>query len=398
MNPPPYSEHVKHWQLNSNLVFLNHGSFGATPKIVLQKQSEYRTQMELDPVRFMIDDLENLLWNSKEQLALLVGAKAKDLVFVNNATTGVNTVLFNLKIKQGDEFLTHNHAYGACKNALVHYAEKHGINVQVAEVPFPLNSEDEIIEAFVKKINNKTRFALIDHITSATGLIFPVKKLTGILQEKGIEVLIDGAHAPGMIDLNLEDIGAEYYTGNCHKWVCSPKGSAMLHVRSDKQANFHPVFTSHTYDKPVGEKRWSSQFIWAGTSDFTPYISIGDAIQFGGSLMNDWQTLRAHNHDLTIKGRNILLKVLDVPAPVPDHMLGSLSTIPLPFAYEQPSHFFHNTHPFGKTLYDQFKIQIPIHAWPENNTRMWIRISAQTYNSIEQYEYLGEALKTLLKL
>ena len=210
MNLPSYSTHSKHWQLNPGIVFLNHGSFGACPVKVLEKQNSYRSQMEADPVNFMVEELEDLSWKSKEALARFTGCKAKDLVFVPNATTGVNLVLHNLSLNSGDEILTHNHNYAACNNALLAFAQKWKANVITASVPFPIKSEDEIIDAFVKNITSKTRLALIDHVTSATGIIFPVKKLTNILKEKGIVVIIDGAHAPGMLDLDIENIAAEF--------------------------------------------------------------------------------------------------------------------------------------------------------------------------------------------
>ena len=393
MNFPSYSTYAKHWQLNPEIVFLNHGSFGACPIKVLEKQNTYRTQMESDPVRFMVEDLEELAWQSKETLARFTGCKAKDLVFVPNATTGVNLVLKNLSLNPGDEILTHNHNYSACNNALLAFAQKWKANVITASVPFPLKTEDEIIDAFVKAITPKTRLALIDHVTSATGIIFPVKKLTKILQEKGIVVIIDGAHAPGMLDLDIDNIGAEFYTGNCHKWICSPKGSALLHVREDRQKNFLPLTTGHSYDRPLEERKWSGQFFWPGTNDYSASICVADAIEYMGSMLQDWPTLRKHNHDLLIQGRNKILQALNAEAPAPDELLGSLSTIPLPIPYERPEYFFNHTHPFGRMLYNKYKIQIPIHAWPHSNPRIWIRISAQAYNSLEQYEYLGEVLR-----
>ncbi len=390
---PSYSKFVEHWMLERNTVFLNHGSFGATPILILEKQIEYRNRMEQEAVRFMIIELEDLLWKNKEQLAAFVGAKAKDLVFVPNATYGVNTVMNNLELKEGDEILTHNHAYGACWNAVQYYAEKSKAKLVVAEIPFPIKSEDELVEAFMKSVTPKTKFAMIDHVTSATGIIFPVKKITAALHEKGIEVLIDGAHAPGMLDLNIDDIGAEYYTGNCHKWICSPKGSALLHVREDKQKNFRSLIVSHTYDKNVGEKLWSSHFFWPGTADFTAYACIGDSIDFMESVMGDWKNLRKHNHDLIVEGRKLLLNALGEEAPCPENMLGSLATVPLPIPFKAPESNFNYIHPFWQKLMSEYHIQTPVFGWSRTNPRWWLRIAGQAYNSIEQIKYLAEVLK-----
>jgi isopenicillin-N epimerase len=231
------------------MVFLNHGSFGATPTKILELQQKYIYQMEAEPVRYMIRELEPLWWEAKEKTAHFLGANPSNLVFVKNATMGVNTILHSLNFESGDEVLTTNHAYGACMNTLHQYAKIKKFNVVVASIPFPFKDEDEIIEALVQKITPKTKLLMIDHITSATATIFPIEKIIQLFEEKGIKVLVDGAHAPGMIHLELEKMGASYYVGNCHKWICSPKGSALLYVRKDKQAKINPLNISHKNER-----------------------------------------------------------------------------------------------------------------------------------------------------
>ena len=390
---PPYSKYANLWPLEGKTVFLNHGSFGSTPLAILKKQDEYRMRMEAEPVRYMITELEDVLWNSKSILAAFVGAKAKDLVFIPNATYGVNTVLNNFDLKEGDEVITHNHAYGACWNTLQYYVEKAKAKLIVAEIPFPLKSEDEIVESIMKSVTSKTKLAMIDHVTSATGIIFPIKKITDALHEKGVEVLIDGAHAPGMLELNIDFIGAEYYTGNCHKWICSPKGSAVLHVREDKQKGFRPLTVSHVYDKKVGDKLWSSHFFWPGTSDYSAYACVGDTIEYVGSIMNDWKDLRNYNHNLVVQGRKILLEALNAEAPCPESMLGNLATVPLKLTFNAPESFFNYIHPLWQTLMNDYNIQVPIFGWSRTNPKWWLRIATQAYNSIEQVQYLAQALK-----
>lgn len=397
MKLPPYSELVKQWLLYPETVFLNHGSFGACPVPVLNRQWKLRQEMERDPVQFMVNDIEELLWSSKEMLSAFAGCRAKDLLFVPNATTGVNTVLHNLRLKEGDEILTHNMAYGACWNALCAYAEKWKAKLVTVTIPFPLSSPDEIITAFKNSITPRTRLAMIDHVTSMSGLLFPVKEITRELQERGVEVLIDGAHAPGMVELNLGDLNPEYYTGNCHKWICSPKGSALLYVREDKQKNFNPLVISHVYDKPAGERTWSSKFFWPGTNDYTAIACVGTSIDFMGSLFGDWNSLRRHNHHLVVEGRRILLEALGTDAPCPADMLGSLATVPLPFAATVPPYNFNFRHPVGEILHRTYKIQVPVFTWPQTTPRLWLRISAQAYNSIEQIKYLGDCLREMIK-
>lgn len=218
---------ARFWWLDPAIAFLNHGSFGACPIAVLEKQQQYRQRMERQPLQFLGVDIEPLLDEAREALAAFVGADAADLVFVPNATTGVNAVLRSLKFQPGAQLLTTNHEYNACRNALNYVAEREGLEVVVAEIPFPLTSSSQILEAVIDKISSRTRLALLDHVTSQTGLVFPLAELIQEFNQRGIETLIDGAHAPGMVPLNLRELDATYYSGNCHKWLCSPKGAAF---------------------------------------------------------------------------------------------------------------------------------------------------------------------------
>jgi isopenicillin-N epimerase len=395
---PAYSPLVKHWNLDRTVTFLNHGSFGACPIPVLEKQNEYRLRMEEEPVRFQVRELEELIWESKNALANFIHAKAEDLVFISNATTGVNTILNSLQFEAGDELLTTNHCYGACLNAAKWFCEKANAKVVVAEIPFPISSPEEVTAVILNKVSAKTKLVMIDHITSPTGIIFPVKEIVAALNSRGIDCLVDGAHAPGMLDLNLEEINAAYYTGNCHKWTCSPKGSALLHVRKDKQHLIHPLSVSHAYDVPdVKEKLWSSNFFWPGTNDYTTYLCVKDAINFMGNLFDGgWNELRNNNRNLVLAARKMLGEKMNTPLPAPEEMIGSLSNIFLSKT-ELPEYGFNYIDPLQNKLWDEYKIEVPVIIWNKTEPRLWFRISAQCYNSIEQYEYLGEALADLLK-
>ncbi len=396
MNKPSYSPLAKHWEIDRDIVFLNHGSFGACPVQVLQKQNEYRKQMEAEPVRYVLRELEDKLWASKESLAQFIGAKSTDIAFVNNATVGVNTVLNSLQFNKGDELITTNHGYGACNNAMKWFAEKSGAKAVTAEVPFPLNSPAEVTAAILKSVTPRTRLVMIDHITSPTGIIFPVKEIVTALKEKGIDTLIDGAHTPGMVDLNIDDIGAAYYTGNCHKWICSPKGSAFLHVRKDRQHLIHPMVISHTYDKKAGDRLWSSHFFWLGTNDFTPYLCIKDAIEFMATLFpGGWKELREHNRSLTLKARKYISEKLNLPLPAPESIIGTLSVIQIGKG-EIPAVTFNSVSAPQEKLWKEFDIEVPVFVWNNANPRNWLRISVQAYNSMEQYEYLTEAVKKVI--
>lgn len=376
------------WSLDPEVTFLNHGSFGACPIAVLQKQNQLRSQLEAAPLRFFEDQLEPLLDRARQELADFVGASAAELAFVPNATTGVNTVLRSLTFQPGDELLTTNQEYNASRNALNFAAQQSGATVVVAEVPFPIASADRVIEAVLDKVTGKTRLVLIDHVTSQTGLVFPLEKLIPELAQRQIEVLVDGAHAPGMIPLHLTQLGVTYYTGNCHKWLCAPKGAAFLYIRQDKQSTVRPLAISHGANSPRGDRsRFHLEFDWTGTTDPTPYLCVPEAIQWMGSQLPDgWLGVMAHNHALVMAARRQLAQVLQVEPPCPAEMLGAMAVLPLPDGSADRLY---------KQLVQQFRIEVPVIPWPCPGDRL-VRISAQLYNTLADYHKLAGALSRLL--
>jgi len=384
---PRYSDFVKYWQLDPEVVFLNHGSFGACPIPVLQAQQQLRERLEWQPLQFLGSDIEELIDSALSDLANFVNCHWEDLAFVANATTGVNTVLRSLTLKPGNELLTTSHEYNACRNALDYVAERHGLKVVIAEIPFPLESPQQITAAVLQKVTERTQLVLIDHITSQTGVISPIVEIVQKLSQQGIETLVDGAHAPGMIPLNLTELGATYYTGNCHKWLCAPKGTAFLYVHPSRQTDIRPLTISHGANSPRRDRsRFRLEFDWMGTTDPTSHLSVPTAIQFLGSLLpGGWNQLMQHNHDLAIAARHVLCEALQVEPPCPDSMLGALAVVPLSSGDAITLHH---------ALLQKFQIEVPIIPWGNNGERL-LRISAQIYNSLEQYEYLGAVLKAL---
>src|SRR3990167_1371429 len=274
------------WPLERGVIFLNHGSFGACPAEVLRQQAALRDEMEAEPVRFLSRELDDRLAGARQALAAFVGADADDLAFVANATGGVNAVLRSLRFSPGDELLTTDHAYNACRNALDFAASRAGARVLVAMIPFPLAAPEEVVEAVLAHVTPRTRLALLDHITSPTGLVLPIERLVAALAGRGVEVLVDGAHAPGMVPLDLGVLGAAYYSGNCHKWLCAPKGSAFLWVRRDRQPDIRPLTISHgaSATRP-GRSRFRLEFDWTGTDDPTAWLTVPRAIEYLGSLL-----------------------------------------------------------------------------------------------------------------
>ena len=382
------------WLLDPGIDFLNHGSFGSCPRAVLEFQQAVRARMERQPVQFFVRDLEGMLDEAREELGRFVGADAEDLVFVPNATTGVNSVLRSLRFQSGDELLVTDHEYNACRNALDFVAEAAGARIVVAHAPFPLATADSMAEAVLEGVTARTRLALLDHVTSQTGLIFPIERIAAELAGRGVEILVDGAHAPGMTPLRLRELGVTYYTGNCHKWLCAPKGAGFLYVRRDRQERIRPTVISHGANSPRTDRsRFLIEFGWMGTGDPSAYLSVPEAIRYVGSLVpGGWPEVMRRNHELAVSGRKIICRALGIAAPCPDELIGSLASLPISDATErapQTSPLYLD--PLQEKLLREHAIEVPIIPWPGPPKRI-VRISAQLYNRESQYARLGRAL------
>ncbi len=375
------------WCLDPAITYLNHGSFGACPSAVLAAQGALRLEMERDPVDFLASSFQRRLNAAREALAAFLGADPADLAFVANATTGFNSVLRSLSFKPGDELLTTTHAYAACRKAIDYVAALSGASVVLATLPFPLRGEQEIIEAVLGRASPRTRLAVLDHVTSPTALVLPVARLVAELRNRGIETLVDGAHAPGMVPLALSELGAAYYTGNAHKWLCAPKGAAFLHVRRDRQAGLHPAVISHGY-----RCGFQAEFDWTGTFDPTPWLCIPEAIGYmGGLLPGGWPELMARNRDLALQARDLLCAALGVDRPAPDAVLGAMASIPLPPA-DPGSPVARLDH---DALGEWFR-ERGVRTWLYPHPVPLLRVSAQLYNNVDQYRQLAALLAQAL--
>ena len=386
-----------HWPLDPAVTFLNHGSYGACPRAVLEAQQHFRERMERNPVQFLTRALEPLLDEARQELAAFLGADPQNLAFVPNTTTGVNAVLRSLRFEPGDEVLTTTHVYAACRNALDFIADRTGARIIPAAIPFPVESPERISALILAAKTPRTRLALLDHVTSPTGLIFPIARLVRDLATHGIETLVDGAHAPGMLPLDLESLGAAYYVGNCHKWLCAPKGAAFLHVRPDRQPAVRPLAISHgANSRRQDRSRFHLEFDWTGTNDPTACLAVPVAIRFLGSLLpGGWPAVMARNHALASEARRLLCRTLAVSPPCPDAMIGAMAAVPLPNASENPGGSPSARDPLEMALYQQCKIEVPVTTLPASPLRL-IRISAHLYNSPSQYAHLAQALAELL--
>jgi isopenicillin-N epimerase len=402
---PAYSPLAGHWTLDPGTVFLNHGSFGATPRQVLLAQQRYRDLLEREPVRFFVEKHTGLVDEARAALGGFLNCPAESIAPVANATAAVATVLENLNLQPGDEVLTNQHEYPACQNNIRRITARTGARVVNVALPFPCTGSDQIMEALLAGVTGRTRLALISHVTSPTALVLPVDRLVPELTRRGVETLIDGAHAPGMVPgLDLSKLRPTYYTANCHKWICSPKGSAFLYVAQEKRDGFRPLVLSNNAEKPrPGRSQFLTEFEYIGTQDYTAFYAIPDAIAcMQGLVPGGWPEVMASNHELCLKGRDGICKTLGIEKPAPDQMIGSTCTMILsPHPPELAARLASRPTRYHDALQDRFLdvhgIQVPVWGLAGRPER-FVRISAQLYNSLEQYEYLAAVLKEELEL
>ena len=315
------------WLLDPDILFLNHGSYGAVPRVVFNEQRRLQERMERNPGEFLVHELPAALRAAANDLARFIQGSASDLAFVENATAGCNTVLASMQFSPGDEILLTNHGYPAVRKAAEYYAARAGASVVEVAVPFPTSDPIQIINAVATRLGRRSRLAIFDHVTSPTAVVFPVRELSSICHEAGAMVLIDGAHAPGMLSLDVPTIGADWYVGNCHKWLMAPKGSGFLWASPARHAETHPLVISHGFGQG-----FETEFDWVGTRDPTAWLTVPAAIDFhhrsGGHL------LRERNMRLARQASNLLVSRWKSERGTIDALTGSMSTVRLPMDEE----------------------------------------------------------------
>ncbi len=390
---PEYHTLARHWDLKESIVFLNHGSFGACPSPVQRKREDLLRWIESDPMEFMLSEYQPLLDSSLKTITEFVGAQPESVVYVENSTTGINTILRNLPIDLGDEILVTDQEYFSSANSLKIISRIRGATVRMVHLPFPVKSPEEIVNAFEEAVSNSTKYALVDHIVSSTGMIMPLKKIIDTLSRAGVKTIVDGAHGPGQVPLNLKELGCLAYVGNCHKWLCSPRSSASLYVHPDFQNGFLPLVISHLPDDlETGLSDFQVCFRWNGTPDPTPVLCVPESLKFMEELhRSGWAGIMKSNREKSLKARRILCFALGVKPPCPDSMVGSMAAIPLEGYKPAAFTVSHGIDPLQQWLKYEKGIVVPITDIC-NGARRMVRISAQQYNSIDQYRYLAEAL------
>jgi isopenicillin-N epimerase len=390
----------EHWSLDPAVTFLNHGSFGACPRPVLAVQREWRDRMEAEPVRFLDRELEAALDSARAPLASFLGTSPDQLAFVRNATTATNAVLasFAPTLGAGDEILLTDHEYNATLTAARRVADRVGARVVAAPIGLPVRGPEEVVEWILAAVTSRTRLAVISHVTSPSALVLPVASLVEALHERGVAVLIDGAHAPGMLELDLDTIGADWYAGNLHKWVCAPKGSGFLWTSPRRIATTRPVVTSHGANDPRRDRSgYLLEFDWTGTDDPTAWLSVPAALDFLDRLVpGGWPELRGSMHRLAVDGRRRLVDALGTDDLAPDDMLGSMAAVRVPIDARDSVAALE----LARGLQEEDRIEVPIADFPVRGARAegappatWLlRISAAPYTTSADVDRLVAAL------
>jgi isopenicillin-N epimerase len=391
------SELAHHWTLDPSITYLNHGSYGACPRPVLAAQQALRDQLEREPAVFFNREAPVLLAAARKELARFVGAPAAGLAFVPNVTTAINSVLRSVPLPPGVELLVTDHEYNATRNIMEFVAAERGCRVVVAEIPFPITGPEVVLEAVLARVTDRTRLAVIDHVTSQTALVFPIAQLVRELEARGVDVLVDGAHAPGMVDVDIGALAPAYYAANCHKWICAPKGVGFLWVREDRRRDVRPAVISHGANAPVPpERRYAIEFAWTGTDDCTPALAVPAALRFLEQIVpGGAAALRARNRDLARAGRRAVADALGVALPCPDAMIGAMASLPVPASRQFPAPGAVSAlelDPLHDALFRDHRIEVPVLTCLAHSGRL-LRISAHAYNELSDYERLAGALR-----
>ena len=375
---------MKDWfLLDPDITFLNHGSYGACSKPVFKEYQDWQQKLENQPVQFMTNQVYSAMEKSRESMSQFVGCDGEELVFFENPTTAVTNVIYNLDLKPGDEVLMSNHEYGALVRAWNIWGKKTGVNIIQQDISMPVTTEENFVENFWTGVTDQTKVIFLSHITSSTALIFPIEKIIKLAKEQNILTIIDGAHVPAHIPLNIHELGCDFYTGACHKWLCAPKGSSFLFVKKEHQDWVKPVVVSWGKD---GDDPTPSEFIqnfqWQGTRDMSAFLTIPTAINFYIKEIRPYQeSCKKIIQDTYSEFPSVLNTE---PISAGREWLAQLVAHPLP--KNIPSNL-------KKRLWEEYQIEIPVFEW---NRQEFVRVSIQVYNTQKDVDLLMSALRSLI--
>jgi isopenicillin-N epimerase len=397
----PYSPDCP-WDFEPGLLFLTHGTYGAAPRPVVARRAELIRELEANPIRFLTREYEDRLDAARREVADFLHADPEGTVAVPNATTGVATVLESLRLRPGDELLTDDHEYNATLNALGAVAERAKARVVRVSFPLPIRHPEETVEALLAAVTPRTRLALVSHVTSPSALVLPIETIVRELDRLGVDTLVDAAHAPGMVPVDVRALGAAYWTGNGHKWLCGPKSAGVLCVREDRRSDVLPLVTGHGRNDTRTERPilWR-EFDWPGTADPTAFLALPEAIRvIGGLQPGGWPAHTAANNELAVAGRRLLNDRLGLEPIAPESMIGAMASVRLRDVLDEDG-----ANAIVHSLAEDERIEVPIVVFPVRAARApgapptdnLLRISAQRYNEPADYERLADALVARLR-
>jgi isopenicillin-N epimerase len=384
---------LEQWTLDPAITYLNHGTVGAPPRRVLESQQKIRDEIERQPSRYLLRDVGGLVGAPRTEptrlrraaaaMAAFIGVRGDDLVFVDNATTGINAVLGSLDLRAGDDLLVTDHAYGAIAIAAAHVARSRGVRLHTIELPYPPPGPSAIVRAIADAITSKTRMLIVDHITAESAIVLPVAEIAARCRSRGVPVLVDGAHAAGTLPLDVAALGVDWYAGNFHKWAYAPRSCGFLWATPARQEGLHPAVVSWGFGKG-----FVAEFDWVGTRDPSAFLAAPDGVAFMRELGID--AVRAYNHDLAWAGAGLLASRWGTSLGVDQSVIGSMATVPLP---ENAGSSPEDAWGLRDALLFEDGIEVQLHAWRD---RLWVRVSAQVYNEMADVERLAAAVASRL--
>ncbi len=383
------------WLLDREVLYLNHGSFGACPIEVMEYRRKLLLEVEAEPMDFLVRRLSGEISAQIRALETFLGAEEGTIVLTDNTTTGMNSVIRSLRLNPGETVLLSNQAYFSTRNVLLEETARAGAGVRIIPFSIPAESPESVVREITDSVDPSVRYAVLDHVASPTGMVFPLAMAARALSEMGVETIADGAHGPGHLPVDLAGLGCAWYVGNCHKWLCSPRSCAVLYTRPDMKSSTRPAVTSHVPgDFSPGPDPLRVMFDWSGTPDPTPKLSVKMSIEYMASLHPDgWPGIMQRNMRLALSARKLLLDAAGAEPPCPDSMVGCMAAVPLPPLGTSGPRSIDWIDPLQQSLRDM-AIEAPVIHCPAGR---FLRVSAQLYNNIGQYERLADCLKKLLR-
>jgi isopenicillin-N epimerase len=379
------------WLLDPDVTYLNHGTVGAPPRRVLEAQQKIRDEIERRPSEFLLRDLkpadtgrslrpEPLLRTAAREVARFVHASEADLAFVENATTGANAVLRSLDLRGGDEIVATEFGYGGVTKAARYVARRAGATVREAAMPHPVEHPGAIVRAIEETLTPRTRLVIVDHVTSETALVLPVREIADACRARGVPVLVDGAHGPGAVPVDLGALGVDWYAANLHKWALTPRPCGFLWARDNRQADLHPAVVTWGLDQG-----FTTEFDWGSTRDPSAFLAAPEGIAF----LEQWGpgAVPSRNHALAWEAGQRLQAAWDTDAHAREEMIGCMITVPLPAAAGSTAD---DAHALRDALLFEDKIEIQLHPF---RGRLWVRLSAQIYNDVDDVDRLARAVR-----